>query len=143
MRISVDLPSEIVWALMEEAESRSIPTGDVAAEKLLARIDPPSFESRIRARVMMAKMCDADIARELNVTTRVVSTKRRAMGLAANPRTWEVAPKAKSPEPPAFGARAICFACHWIGPVRTYVGVVERDMTKHQGSCPDREEKAA
>lgn len=85
MRIVVDIDPRDVWRMQAEAERRHVGPGDVLREEIAGRRTYLDFRERIRARVL-AGMCDADIAAELNRPPGTIAQARRGMGLRANPR---------------------------------------------------------
>lgn len=85
MKIMVDLDPKDVWRITDKAEKAGITPGEVLRDELAVRRSHLELRNRIRSRVL-AGMCDADIARELSLTNRVVSDIRRGEGLPANRR---------------------------------------------------------
>lgn len=137
MRVSVDLPPELVWKLSAEAERRDVPTGEVIAEALVPTPAPRprirtdrQLNARISQRVK-AGMCDADIAADLGETLRAVADRRRSMGLAANRR------------PTSRTMSALCTACGWRGEPKRNENAVTYDRRRHEKQCPNREDVAA
>lgn len=137
MRVSVDLPPELVWKLSAEAERRDVPTGEVIASGLASSTKPRrrvqtdrQLDARIRERVK-AGMCDADIAADLRVTPTAVAHRRREMKLKPNPR-----PRTRT-------MAAVCTACGWRGETKQNENAVTYDRRRHEKQCPNREDVAA
>lgn len=85
MKVTVDLDPRDVWRIQQLAEEQNTTPGQIVRSELIARRDGIEFRNRVRARVI-AGMCDADIAAELNRTPGSIAAVRRDMGLPANPR---------------------------------------------------------
>lgn len=85
MKVTVDLDPRDIWHIQQQAESRGITPGAVLREQLATRRNNLELRDRIRSRVL-AGLCDADIAAELNQTPRRIAETRRNLGLPANPR---------------------------------------------------------
>lgn len=130
MRVSVDLPEQLVWKLTTEAERLGVSAGAMLADLIAVRLDPVAVETRIRSRVL-AGDCDADIAGALNRTVQFVAAKRREMGLAANRR------------PTTKTMRAVCTACGWRGRETPSASAQRDDRVRHEKQCPNREDQAA
>lgn len=81
----VDLDPKDVWRLQATAEAEGMTTGEVLRRELTRRRDTLALHDRIRSRVL-AGMCDADIAAELNMTNQTIANIRRGEGLPANRR---------------------------------------------------------
>jgi len=85
MKIVLDLDPRDVWAIQEKAERLGITPGQVLRDERTQRRNTDHYRDRVRARVL-AGLCDADIAGELNRTPGEIARVRRAAGLPANPR---------------------------------------------------------
>ncbi|MEW1705974.1 hypothetical protein AB0230_01925 [Microbacterium sp. NPDC089190] len=85
MKVTVDMDPRDVWRIQQLAEAQHVTPGEILRSELAARRDGLEFRNRVRARVI-AGMCDADIAAELNRTPGAIANVRRDMGLPANPR---------------------------------------------------------
>ena len=85
MKIMVDLDPRDVWRIQERAEREGITPGQVLRNGLAQKRSTLERRNRIRARVL-AGMCDADIAKELDTTNQHVAAIRRSEGLPANRR---------------------------------------------------------
>lgn len=85
MKVTVDLDPKDVWRIQAAAEKRGVPAGVIVREELAARRTHLEFRDRVRSRVL-AGMCDADIAADLNRPPGTIAQIRRGMGLKANQR---------------------------------------------------------
>ena len=85
MKIQLDLDPRDVWRLQEAAERAGITPGQVLRNILTTRRTTLEYRDRVRARVL-AGMCDADIAAEMDRTPGEIARVRRGEGLPANPR---------------------------------------------------------
>lgn len=85
MRVQLDLDPKTVWSIQEEAERRQTSPGEIVRERLRNQRRTIEYRVRVRSRVL-AGMCDADIAAELNRTPGEIARVRRGEGLPANPR---------------------------------------------------------
>lgn len=83
MRVSFDMDPRDVWEIQERAEKLGVTPGEVMRMDR-ARLRPvQDLPLAVRGRVL-AGLCDADIAAELNETNACVATVRRSLGLPAN-----------------------------------------------------------
>ena len=85
MKIQLDLDPRDVWKLQEAAERAGITPGQVLRNILTTRRNTLEYRDRVRSRVL-AGMCDADIAAEMDRTPGEIARVRRGEGLPANPR---------------------------------------------------------
>ncbi|WP_298745290.1 hypothetical protein [uncultured Microbacterium sp.] len=85
MKITVDLDPRDIWRIQERAEREGITPGQILRDELTTKRTALERRTRIRARVL-AGMCDADIAKELDTTNQHVAAIRRSEGLPANRR---------------------------------------------------------
>lgn len=81
----VDLDPRDIWRIQARAEAEGITPGQVIRNELAHKRDVLERRDRVRSRVL-AGMCDADIARELDTTNQTVAAIRRGEGLPANRR---------------------------------------------------------
>ncbi|RLK47638.1 hypothetical protein [Microbacterium telephonicum] len=85
MKVTVDLDPKDVWRIQDRAEREGITPGQALRNELAPRRTTLEYRDRVRARVL-AGLCDADIATELNRTPGEIARVRRGEGLPANPR---------------------------------------------------------
>lgn len=83
--VPVPLTAETVLALTEIAAGLGMtPAGWLASQARAVTLDTVRHKTVVR--LYMRGLCDAEIARELNLTNQQVATKRRVLGLPANRR---------------------------------------------------------
>lgn len=85
MKVQIDLDPRDVWRIQARAEAEGITPGQVVRNELTRKRDVLERRERVRSRVL-AGMCDADIAAELNETNQTIAAIRRGEGLPANRR---------------------------------------------------------
>lgn len=85
MKVQLDLDPRDVWRIQARAEAEGKTPGQVIRDELTRKRDVLERRARVRARVL-AGMCDADIAAELNETNQTIAAIRRGEGLPANRR---------------------------------------------------------
>ena len=85
MKVQLDLDPRDVWRIQARAEAEGKTPGQVVRDELTRKRDVLERRARVRARVL-AGMCDADIAAELNETNQTIAAIRRGEGLPANRR---------------------------------------------------------
>ena len=85
MLIKVDLDPKLVWRIQARAAEKGITPGQALRDELSTRRNTLEYRGRVRSRVL-AGLCDADIAAELNRTPGEIARVRRLENLPANPR---------------------------------------------------------
>lgn len=85
MKVMVDLDPRDVWQIQARAEATGRTPGQVLREQLDRGRVTATRNVMVR-RLVLAGMCDADIARELDTTNQTVAAIRRGEGLPANRR---------------------------------------------------------
>ena len=85
MKVQIDLDPRDVWRIQARAEAEGRSPGAVLREELAQKRSVIERRQRVRAMVL-AGMCDADIAAELNETNQTIAAIRRGEGLPANRR---------------------------------------------------------
>lgn len=81
----VDLDPRDVWQIQARAEATGRTPGQVLREQLDRGRVTATRNVMVRG-LVLAGMCDADIARELDTTNQTVAAIRRGEGLPANRR---------------------------------------------------------
>lgn len=84
-KVVVDLDPIDVWRIQVKAEASGVTPGDVVRDELQVHRTGLAFLDRVRSCVL-AGMCDADIAAEMQRTPGAIATARRSMKLPANHR---------------------------------------------------------
>ncbi len=85
MKVQIDLDPRDVWRIQARAEAEGRSPGAVLREELAQKRSVLERRQRVRAMVL-AGMCDAEIAAELGMTNGNVATIRRGERLPANRR---------------------------------------------------------
>ncbi len=85
MKVMVDLDPRDVWQIQARAEATGRTPGQVLREQLDRGRVTATRNVMVRG-LVLAGMCDADIARELDTTNQTVAAIRRGEGLPANRR---------------------------------------------------------
>ena len=85
VKVMVDLDPRDVWMIQARAEATGRTPGHVLREQLDRGRVTATRNVMVRG-LVLAGMCDADIARELDTTNQTVAAIRRGEGLPANRR---------------------------------------------------------
>ena len=85
MRVMVDLDPRDVWMIQSRAEATGRTPGQVLRDQLDRARVTVTRNVMVRG-LVLAGMCDADIAAELNETNQTIAAIRRGEGLPANRR---------------------------------------------------------
>jgi len=85
MKVTIDMDPRDIWRIQQAAATQGVTAGEILRRELTVRRDVLAFHDRVRSRVL-AGLCDADIAAEMNRTPGAIAHVRRGMGLKANHR---------------------------------------------------------
>lgn len=85
MKVQFDMDPRDVWRIQARAEAENRSPGAVLRDELAQKRTVLERRTRVRAMVL-AGMCDADIAAEMNTTNQTIAAIRRGEGLPANRR---------------------------------------------------------